>query len=93
MSADTARRDAMLGKFRSLFGASPTAWVRAPGRAELLGTDTDDHLGYVMTMGIHLDTWIAFRPSGSARARVWSMNVDRGTDRAASRRCCTARCP
>jgi galactokinase len=80
MNGDAARRDALLTKFRSLYGAGPTAWVRAPGRAELLGTDTDDHLGYVMTMGIHLDTWIAFRPSGSDRARIWSMNVDRGME-------------
>ena len=56
---------AMRKKFRALYGGEPAGWVRAPGRAELLGTDTDDHLGYVMTMAIHLDTWIAFRPSGS----------------------------
>lgn len=80
MNADAARRDSMLAKFRSLYGTEPSAWVRAPGRAELLGTDTDDHLGYVMTMGIHLDTWIAFRPSRSDRARVWSMNVDKGME-------------
>jgi galactokinase len=80
MSIDATRRDALLAKFKELYGASPTAWVRAPGRAELLGTDTDDHLGYVMTMGIHLDTWIAFRPSGSARARIHSMNVDKGME-------------
>jgi len=80
VNADAARRDSLLAKFRSLYGTEPSAWVRAPGRAELLGTDTDDHLGYVMTMGIHLDTWIAFRPSGSARARIWSMNVDKGME-------------
>jgi len=54
--------------------------VRAPGRAELLGTDTDDHLGYVMTMAIHLDTWIAFRPSGSGRVRLHSLNIDEALD-------------
>jgi galactokinase len=80
MSREAARRDAMLGTFKALYGSSPTAWVRAPGRAELLGTDTDDHLGYVMTMGIHLDTWIAFAPSGSARARIHSMNVDKSME-------------
>ncbi|MGA2977825.1 MAG: galactokinase [Spirochaetia bacterium] len=70
----------MRARFRSLYGGAPSAWVRAPGRAELLGTDTDDHLGYVMTMAIPLDTWIAFRPSGSSRTRVYSMNVDKGTE-------------
>jgi galactokinase len=77
MSAQsTGRGEAMRQKFGALYGAAPVSWVRAPGRAELLGTDTDDHLGYVMTMGIHLDTWIAFRPSGSRRVRVHSMNLD-----------------
>ena len=80
MSEREARREAMLARFRRLYGGEPTAWVRAPGRAELLGTDTDDHLGYVMTMAIHLDTWIAFRPSGGARTRICSMNVDKGTE-------------
>ncbi len=56
-------------KFRALYGGEPAGWVRAPGRAELLGTDTDDNLGYVMTMAIHLDTWIAWRASASGRVR------------------------
>ena len=76
VSGRKARWESILAEFRSRYGGEPTAWVRAPGRAELLGTDTDDHLGYVMTMAIHLDTWIAFRPSGSARASVHSMNVN-----------------
>jgi galactokinase len=70
-----SRKDAIAKKFRSLYGGEPTRWARAPGRAELLGTDTDDHLGYVMTMGIHLDTWVAFTPSASKRVRVHSMNL------------------
>jgi galactokinase len=69
------REDAITAQFRSLYGTGPTCWVRAPGRAELLGTDTDDHLGYVLTMGIHLDTWIAFKPSGTDTVRVHSMNL------------------
>lgn len=76
MSGNEARKNSMLARFRQLFGGEPQAWVRAPGRAELLGTDTDDHQGYVMTMSIHLDTWIAFRPSGSSATRVHSMNLD-----------------
>ena len=76
MNLATARRDAISAKFRSLYGTEPTCWVRAPGRAELLGTDTDDHLGYVMTMGIHLDTWIAFKPTGNNAVRVHSMNLE-----------------
>jgi galactokinase len=72
-----SRKDAITAKFHSLYGSEPTGWVRAPGRAELLGTDTDDHLGYVLTMGIHLDTWIAFKPSGTDIVRVHSMNLEK----------------
>jgi galactokinase len=72
-----SRKDAIAAKFQSLYGSEPTCWVRAPGRAELLGTDTDDHLGYVLTMGIHLDTWIAFKPSGTDTVRVHSMNLEK----------------
>ena len=71
------RRAAMGERFRSLYHGEPEGWVRAPGRAELLGTDTDDHLGYVLTMSIHMDTWIAFRASGSPRVRIHSMNLDK----------------
>ncbi len=74
---DILRKDAIAKKFWSCYGTEPTCWVRAPGRAELLGTDTDDHLGYVLTMGIHLDTWIAFKPSGTDIVRVHSMNLDK----------------
>ena len=54
--------------------------MRAPGRAELLGTDTDDNLGYVMTMAIHLDTWIAWRASASGRVALHSLNVGESLD-------------
>jgi galactokinase len=74
------RRAAVAGRFRELYGGEPEGWVRAPGRAELLGTDTDDHLGYVLTMAIHLDTWIAFRRAGGSRMRLHSMNVDESLD-------------
>jgi galactokinase len=80
MIGQDARRSAILGQFRALYGGEPTGWVRAPGRAELLGTDTDDHLGYVMTMAIHLDTWIAFRPSASSRVRFHSLNIGKGCE-------------
>ncbi len=79
-AAQAARRDAVAKRFRALYGGEPSAWVRAPGRAELLGTDTDDHLGYVMTMAIHLDTWIALRPARGSRVRLWSMNIDQGLE-------------
>jgi galactokinase len=75
-----ARRVEVERKFRALYGGEPAGWVRAPGRAELLGTDTDDHLGYVLSMAIHLDTWVAWRPSGSGRVRFHSLNLGQGLD-------------
>ena len=75
--ATISRKNAITAKFQSLYGSEPTGWGRAPGRAELLGTDTDDHLGYVLTMGIHLDTWIAFKPSSTDTVRVHSMNLEK----------------
>jgi galactokinase len=77
MSGHDPRRAAMAEGFRALYGADPQGWVRAPGRAELLGTDTDDHLGYVLTMSIHLDTWIAYRASEGPRVRLHSMNLEK----------------
>ncbi len=80
MNSGGDRKKAIREKFRSLFGGEPSGWVRAPGRAELLGTDTDDNLGYVLTMAIHLDTWIAFRPADTDRVRFHSLNVEKTLD-------------
>jgi galactokinase len=80
MSELRARREEMSRVFHERYAAEPEGWVRAPGRAELLGTDTDDHLGYVMTMAIPADTWIACRPSGSSRVGVYSMNLGEEAD-------------
>ena len=44
------------------FGGAPAVWARAPGRVDLMGSHTDYNLGYVMTMTIDRDTWIAARP-------------------------------
>jgi galactokinase len=70
------RKQNICAKYKELYGSEPEHWVRAPGRAELLGTDTDDNEGYVLTMSIHLDTWIAFSASGSNRVRIYTMNLE-----------------
>lgn len=69
------RRQEIVEKYKQLFNSSPDYWVRSPGRAELLGTDTDDNQGYVLTMSIHLDTWIAFSRSESSRVNILSLNL------------------
>ena len=79
MTDNETRKKQILAKFKELYGGEPGGWVRAPGRAELLGTDTDDHQGYVLTMSIHLDTWIAYRRSGSAESKIHSLNLGKST--------------
>jgi galactokinase len=79
MTDNNTRKKQILAKFRELYGDEPEGWVRAPGRAELLGTDTDDHQGYVLTMSIHLDTWVAYSRSGSAEVKVHSLNIGEST--------------
>ena len=65
--------------FTQLYGKEPDHWVRAPGRVELLGTDTDDAEGYVLTMAIDRDTTIAFSKAADRNgryARVHSTNLE-----------------
>jgi galactokinase len=78
----STRRELLEGSFTERYGGRPEAWVRAPGRVELLGTDTDDAEGYVLTMAIDRDTWIAFGrrdpgPAGApGRGVLYSLNLD-----------------
>ena len=46
-------------KFSECFNHPPTLWVQAPGRVDLMGSHTDYNEGYVLTMAIDRDTWIA----------------------------------
>ena len=52
----------MAGEFTARFGAAPTLWTRAPGRVDLMGSHTDYNDGYILTMTIDRDTWLAARP-------------------------------
>ncbi len=61
--------------FEAYFGASPEHWSRAPGRVDLMGSHTDYNHGFVMTMTVDRDTWIAARPRADRIVRVRSLNV------------------
>ena len=76
----TARKEQIRAAFVARYHAEPTVWVRAPGRVDLMGSHTDYNLGYVLTMPIDRDTWIAARPRGGREVRVHSLNVDQGSD-------------
>ncbi len=74
----TERRSFVAEKFVERFAAAPELWSRAPGRVDLMGSHTDYNLGYVMTMTIDRDTWIAARPRADRKVAIYSLNADGG---------------
>lgn len=66
---------AVAEKFEAYFGAQPEVWSRAPGRVDLMGSHTDYNHGFVMTMTVDRDTWIAARPRPDRTVRIRSLNV------------------
>jgi galactokinase len=77
--AQTARKKQMIVAFEARYQAKPTVWVRAPGRVDLMGSHTDYNQGYVLTMPIDRDTWIAARPRPDGAIRLHSLNVEEDT--------------
>ncbi|GBG77699.1 hypothetical protein CBR_g24145 [Chara braunii] len=62
------RYELMIEKFKSLYGAEPEAFGRAPGRVNLIGEHID-YEGYsVLPMAIELDTIVAVRSRSPASA-------------------------
>ncbi len=74
------RKEFLTQKFRTLFKNDPELWSRAPGRVDLMGSHTDYNLGYVMTMAIDRDTWIAARPRTDGKVRLHSLDMDSGAE-------------
>ena len=58
----------MAQEFTRRFGSAPELWARAPGRVDLMGSHTDYNEGYVLTMAIDRNAWLAFRPRDDQRA-------------------------
>ena len=75
MTTQASRRERIADAFTAHFGAKPWVWVRAPGRVDLMGSHTDYNLGYVLTMAIDRDTWIAARPRPDHIGRIRSLTV------------------
>ncbi|HLC06525.1 MAG TPA: galactokinase [Anaerolineales bacterium] len=74
----SARRILITSEFESRFGAFPSVWVRAPGRVDLMGSHTDYNEGFVLTMSIDRDTWIAARPKADRVATIYSLDAAGG---------------
>ena len=71
------QRKALLEQaFLERFNATPTLFVQAPGRVDLMGSHTDYNLGYVLTQAIDRNTWIAAQPRADRKVRIASLNVD-----------------
>jgi galactokinase len=70
----------MTAAFCERFGGDPTLWVRAPGRVDLMGSHTDYNLGFILTLAIDRDTWIAARPRDDRRVAIYSLNVPGGAE-------------
>jgi galactokinase len=72
---NTARIEVITKTFREQFGREPSVWCRAPGRVDLMGGHTDYNLGYVLTLPIDRDTWVAARPREDRAVRLYSLNL------------------
>lgn len=68
----------MRAAFVTLYDGEPTLWVQAPGRVDLMGSHTDYNEGYVLTMPIDRNTWIAARPRDDRIVLVYSLNLSSG---------------
>jgi len=69
------RKAMITAEFEKQFGTTPQIWSRAPGRVDLMGSHTDYNMGYVMTMTIDRDTWIAASPRTDNQVRIRSLNI------------------
>jgi len=73
---DAARQNEMQRAFAERFDRAPGVWVRAPGRVDAMGSHTDYNDGFVLTLSIDRDTWIAAAPRADGLVRVESANLD-----------------
>lgn len=63
-------------EFSARYSASPSVYVQAPGRVDLIGSHTDYNEGFVLTEAIDRNTWIAARPRTDEMVCVSSLNVE-----------------
>lgn len=77
--SNVLRKTRISEAFRDQFGKEPTLWVQAPGRVDLMGSHTDYNEGFVLTMTIDKNTWIAFHPRDDRQVQVRSLDLSTGT--------------
>ena len=68
--------EAVVNKYRELYGCGPAVVVRAPGRVNLIGEHTDYNDGFVLPMAIDRSFWIALSPRIDAQVEIYSIDLD-----------------
>ena len=76
MNQSAERREQIVSAFQQHYGKPPSIWARAPGRVDLMGSHTDYNLGFVLTLAIGPDIWIAASPNGTRSVRAHSVNFN-----------------
>jgi galactokinase len=80
LETSSSRQETLADTFHEHFGADPELFARAPGRVDLMGSHTDYNLGYVLTLPINRDTWMAVRARSDQHVRLYSVNLSAGTE-------------
>ncbi len=71
----------LINTFRELFKEEPTLIISSPGRLDLLNTHQDYKGLPVVSAGINLRTYIAFKARSDHRVHIYSLNIrDQGRD-------------
>ncbi len=74
------RKEFLTKEFSKRFQGKPEIWTRAPGRVDLMGSHTDYNLGYVMTMTIDRETWLAASPRADRVVNIYSVDMKSGAE-------------
>lgn len=72
----TQRRMNLQQDFYAYYGEEPVLWAQAPGRVDLMGSHTDYNLGYVLTLAIDRNVWMAVRPREDQVIQICSRQVE-----------------
>jgi galactokinase len=67
-------QDRVHKEFERLYASSPSFFVRAPGRVNLIGEHTDYNDGFVLPMAIHQALWLGIKSRKDRRVTVHSLD-------------------
>jgi galactokinase len=77
---NTRMEQRLLAAFVNTFDSTPTVWVQAPGRVNLIGEHTDYNDGFVLPCAIDTGTLLALRPRTDGVVRVLATDYGRAMD-------------